>query len=110
MKTIILGVVSLLFAACAGTEVPTYMRSHEERTFCHKKYRGGEWYSQQFKFPIYLVYNAHITMHPNDYWGRCKEEIVPIPDIAAYPQKDSKGEWMLGKKPPKPMKGRRATH
>ena len=109
MKMSLLG-ASLLFAACAGIEIPAYMRSHEERTVCHKKFRSGEWYPQQFKFPIYLAYSAHINMHPNDYWGRCKEEIRPIPDIAAYPQKNSEGEWMLDKKPPKPMKGRRGKN
>ncbi len=105
MKTILLG-VSLLFASCS-TKVPEYMRSHEKRVVCHMKFRNAEWWPVQSELPIYLAYNDHITMHPNDYWGRCKEEIRPIPDIAAYPQKDSKGEWMLDKPPKKKMGGRR---
>ena len=106
MKMILLG-ASLLLASCAGKQVPEYMRAHDERTICHKKYRNAEWWPVQIKLPIYLAYNDHITMHPNDYWGRCEEEIRPIPGLAAWPMKDRKGDWLFDNKKPKPMKGRR---
>ena len=110
MKMILLGTSLLYLASCAGKQIPEYMRSHEERVVCHKKYRSAEWWPVQIKLPIYLAYNDHITMHPNDYWGRCKEEIRPIPDISAWPMKNPKGEWLFDKKKPKPMKGKRGNN
>jgi len=81
---ILLGVVSLLYA-CAKS--PAYLHSTEERVICHKKYRSGAWYPVELQIPLWLVYRDHIGMHPNDYWGYCEEEIIPIPDI------DGKKDW-----------------
>jgi hypothetical protein len=84
----------ILLLGCA--KEPAYLHSQEERNVCHKIYRVGEWYPKQYtKIPLWLVYKDHIGMHPNDYWGRCKEEIVPIPPITVYPTKDKKGDWKI---------------
>jgi len=64
--------IILLFVGCSKP-TPEYMRSTEQRYVCHLRYHKGEYISKEYKLSIVAAYNLHITKHPMDYWGRCKE-------------------------------------
>ena len=72
MKKIFIILISLLFISCAKYKEPDYMNLSEERIFCHMQYHNSIWIPHEMSIPIYLIYNEHVIMHPNDYWGRCK--------------------------------------
>ncbi len=69
----------------------------EERPICHLDYELTEWYGEDETLPLWLVYEGHIGMHPNDYWGKCKEE-----DIKERKIPKERPEWVK-----ELMKGRR---
>lgn len=90
----------LLSLSCGGRRIDYGgYDPQERRTVCHKAYRNAQWWPQEIEVPIWLAYEKHIGMHPNDYWGPCKEDTRPLPPFI------DKSPWL--KEFEDKMKGRR---
>ncbi len=89
MRRMLFTISFLLLTACGGRQINYGGYSpQEERPICHLDYELAEWYGEDETLPLWLVYAGHIGMHPNDYWGKCKEE-----DIKERPEPREIEDW-----------------
>ena len=84
-------ILLLLLVGCSSHNVYAPYEATDTRWVCHMKFRLGEWWPVEQELQLWTAYRDHIGMHPNDYWGKCQEEIRPIPPIDGPVDWESKG-------------------